>query len=150
MRILVVEDEVPLAAALARGLRRHDFAVDVAHDGGEASEKLAVTRYDVVVLDRDLPVRSGDDLCRDLVASGVLTRILMLTASGAVADRVAGLGLGADDYLGKPFAFDELVARVRALARRATPATPPVLAGGRPRARPGRRARSGGPGGRWT
>jgi DNA-binding response OmpR family regulator len=127
MRVLVVEDEVPLADAVARGLRREGFAVDVVHDGGSALEKAWVTRYDVVVLDRDLPVLSGDEVCRRLVDGGSLTRVLMLTASGSVDARVEGLGLGADDYLTKPFAFAELVARVRALGRRTTPAAPPVL-----------------------
>jgi DNA-binding response OmpR family regulator len=127
VRILIVEDEEPLADAIARGLRREGMAVDVALDGDEGHEKATVTRYDVVVLDRDLPGMSGDELCREIVASGALTRVIMLTASGSVADRVEGLSLGADDYLAKPVAFDELVARVRALARRATPVTPPVL-----------------------
>lgn len=116
-----------MAEAVARGLRREGMAVDVAFDGDEGHEKASVTRYDVVVLDRDLPGMSGDDLCREIVTSGELTRVLMLTASGSVSDRVEGLSLGADDYLAKPFAFPELVARVRALGRRATPATPPVL-----------------------
>ena len=129
MRVLVVEDEVPLADAVARGLRRQGMAVDVAYDGDSGLEKALVTRYDVLVLDRDLPVRSGDDVLRHLAADGSLTRVLMLTAAGGLADRVAGLELGADDYLGKPFAFEELVARVRALGRRATPAAPPVLRG---------------------
>jgi DNA-binding response OmpR family regulator len=127
--VLVVEDEVPLAEAVARGLRREGMAVDVAHDGDSGLEKAMVTRYDVLVLDRDLPGRSGDDICRHLNAEGSLTRVLMLTAAGGLADRVAGLDLGADDYLGKPFAFEELVARVRALGRRATPMAPPVMAG---------------------
>ncbi|GAA2513183.1 response regulator transcription factor [Pilimelia columellifera] len=127
MRVLVVEDERNLADAIARGLRRHGMAVDVAYDGDTGHEMAFVTRYDVLVLDRDLPGVHGDDLCAEIVASGALTRVIMLTASGAVADRVEGLGLGADDYLPKPFAFDELVARVRALGRRATPAAPPVL-----------------------
>jgi DNA-binding response OmpR family regulator len=130
VRILIVEDEEPLADAVARGLRREGMAVDVALDGDEGHEKATVTRYDVVVLDRDLPGMSGDELCREIVASGALTRVIMLTASGSVADRVEGLSLGADDYLAKPFAFDELVARVRALARRSTPVTPPVLRAG--------------------
>jgi DNA-binding response OmpR family regulator len=130
VRILIVEDEEPLAEAVARGLRREGMAVDVALDGDEGHEKATVTRYDVVVLDRDLPGMSGDELCREIVASGALTRVIMLTASGSVADRVEGLSLGADDYLAKPFAFDELVARVRALARRSTPVTPPVLRAG--------------------
>jgi DNA-binding response OmpR family regulator len=130
VRILIVEDEEPLAEAIARGLRREGMAVDVALDGDEGHEKATVTRYDVVVLDRDLPGMPGDELCREIVASGALTRVIMLTASGSVADRVEGLSLGADDYLAKPFAFDELVARVRALARRSTPVTPPVLRAG--------------------
>ena len=130
MRILVVEDERTVAEAIARGLRREGLAVDVAYDGSVGHEMAMVTRYDVVVLDRDLPGVHGDKICADLVASGALTRVLMLTASGTVADRVEGLHLGADDYLPKPFAFDELVARVRALGRRATPAAPPVLATG--------------------
>ena len=130
MRILVVEDEQALADAIARGLRREGMAVDVAYDGTAGHEMALVTRYDVVVLDRDLPGVHGDEICAALVSSGALTRVLMLTASGSVADRVEGLGLGADDYLPKPFAFDELVARVRALARRATPPAPPVLTAG--------------------
>jgi len=127
--VLVVEDEVPLADAVARGLRREGMAVDVAYDGDAGLEKALMTRYDVLVLDRDLPLLSGDDVLRHLAADGALTRVLMLTAAGTLADRVAGLELGADDYLGKPFAFEELVARVRALGRRATPAAPPVLRG---------------------
>jgi DNA-binding response OmpR family regulator len=129
VRVLVVEDEVPLADAVARGLRREGMAVDVAHDGDSGLEKAMMTRYDVLVLDRDLPLRSGDDVCRALAAQGSLTRVLMLTAAGGLEDRVAGLELGADDYLGKPFAFRELVARVRALGRRASPPAPPVLQG---------------------
>src|SRR3954469_18898842 len=105
------------------------MAVDVAHDGDTGLEKAMATRYDVLVLDRDLPGRSGADICRRLTSDGSLTRVLMLTAAGGLADRVAGLELGADDYLGKPFAFEELVARVRALGRRATPAAPPVMHG---------------------
>lgn len=128
MRVLVVEDERNLADAIARGLRRKGMAVDVAYDGSNGHEMAFVTRYDVVILDRDLPGVPGDQICADLAASGTLTRVLMLTASGTVADRVEGLQLGADDYLPKPFAFDELVARVQALGRRATPAAPPVLA----------------------
>ncbi|MFG1829186.1 response regulator transcription factor [Micromonospora chersina] len=127
MRVLVVEDERNLADAIARGLRKRGMAVDVAYDGDAGHEAAFVTRYDVVILDRDLPGVHGDRICADLVASGALTRVLMLTASGTVADRVEGLQLGADDYLPKPFAFDELVARVQALGRRATPAAPPVL-----------------------
>ncbi|WFE64650.1 response regulator transcription factor [Micromonospora sp. WMMD714] len=127
MRVLVVEDERALADAIVRGLRKRGMAVDVAYDGDAGHEAAFVTRYDVVVLDRDLPGMHGDQICAELAASGTLTRVLMLTASDTVADRVAGLGLGADDYLPKPFAFDELVARVQALGRRATPAAPPVL-----------------------
>ena len=130
MRILLVEDERQLADTLARGLRREGMAVDVAYDGVEGHEKWSYTDYDVVVLDRDLPGMSGDEVLRQLAGSGTLTRVLMLTASGSVRDRVNGLSLGADDYLSKPFAFAELVARIRALGRRATPAAPPVLAAG--------------------
>jgi DNA-binding response OmpR family regulator len=126
MRVLLVEDEEPLAGYIAVGLRKHGFAVDVAHDGRTALDKCLVTPYDVVVLDRDLPGVHGDAVCRNLAAEGA-ARILMLTASDAVEDRVAGLTLGADDYLGKPFAFSELVARVGALARRVGTARPPVL-----------------------
>ncbi|MFL6122916.1 response regulator transcription factor [Actinophytocola sp.] len=126
MRILLVEDEQPLAKYVAAGLRKHGFAVDVAFDGRAALDKCTVTPYDVVVLDRDLPVVHGDTVCRELAGHGQ-ARVLMLTASGTVEDRVEGLTLGADDYLGKPFAFSELVARVHALARRSTPARPPVL-----------------------
>jgi DNA-binding response OmpR family regulator len=130
VRVLVVEDERNIADAIARGLRREGMAVDVAYDGKDGHEMALVTRYDVVVLDRDLPGVHGDEICADLVASGALTRVLMLTASGSVADRVEGLQLGADDYLPKPFDFSELLARVRALGRRATPAAPPVLSVG--------------------
>jgi DNA-binding response OmpR family regulator len=127
VRVLVVEDERNLADAIARGLRRQGMAVDVAYDGDTGHEMSYVTRYDVVVLDRDLPGVHGDQICADLAASGALTRVLMLTASATVDDRVEGLQLGADDYLPKPFAFNELVARVRALGRRATPPAPPVF-----------------------
>jgi DNA-binding response OmpR family regulator len=127
MRVLVVEDERLLADTITAGLRKHAMAVDVAYDGDAALERLAVTDYDVVVLDRDLPVVSGDEVCRTLVEAGTPTRILMLTAATAVQERVAGLGLGADDYLTKPFAFTELTARIQALARRARPAAPPTL-----------------------
>jgi DNA-binding response OmpR family regulator len=125
--VLVVEDERLLADAIAEGLRRQAMAVDVAYDGDQALQRLAVNDYDVVVLDRDLPIISGDQVCTTLVEAGVTTRILMLTAATAVTQRVAGLGLGADDYLTKPFAFAELAARIQALGRRARPATPPVL-----------------------
>ncbi|GIF71193.1 transcriptional regulatory protein CutR [Asanoa siamensis] len=127
VRVLVVEDERLLADAVGEGLRREALAVDVVYDGDAALERLGVNDYDVLVLDRDLPVVHGDDVCRAVVASGADTRVLMLTAAVDVADRVAGLGLGADDYLPKPFAFAELVARVRALGRRARPAAPPLL-----------------------
>jgi len=127
MRVLVVEDEQLLADTIATGLRRQAMAVDVAYDGDAALERLAFNDYDVVVLDRDLPIVSGDEVCSTLVTAGVDTRVLMLTAATAVTERVTGLGLGADDYLTKPFAFAELVARIHALARRARPAAPPVL-----------------------
>ncbi len=127
MRILVVEDERILADAIAEWLRRESFAVDVVGDGDAALERLGVNDYDVLVLDRDIPVVHGDDVCRAVVESRVDTRVLMLTAAAAVRDRVAGLALGADDYLPKPFAFAELSARVHALLRRARPASPPVL-----------------------
>jgi DNA-binding response OmpR family regulator len=125
--VLVVEDERLLADTIAEGLRRQAMAVDVVYDGDQALQRLAVNDYDVVVLDRDLPIISGDQVCTTLVEAGVTTRILMLTAATAVTQRVAGLGLGADDYLTKPFAFAELAARIQALGRRARPATPPVL-----------------------
>src|SRR5256885_15997758 len=108
MRVLVVEDERLLADAITDGLRNHAMAVDIAYDGDAALERLGVNDYDVVVLDRDLPVVHGDDVCRAVVESGARTRVLMLTASAAVPDRVAGLALGADDYLTKPFAVVEL------------------------------------------
>jgi DNA-binding response OmpR family regulator len=127
MRILVVEDEPLLADAVADGLRREAHAVDVVYDGGAALERLDVHDYDVVVLDRDLPVVHGDDVCRTLVERDTALRVLMLTAAAAVDDRVSGLALGADDYLPKPFALRELTARVAALGRRARPAAPPVL-----------------------
>ncbi|GAA4697606.1 response regulator transcription factor [Phytohabitans rumicis] len=129
MRVLLVEDEQPLAGYIAAGLRKHGFAVDVAADGRSALDKCEITPYDVVVLDRDLPVVHGDTVCRQLAQQGA-SRVLMLTASDAIEDRVGGLMLGADDYLGKPFAFSELVARVHALVRRSTPARPPVLRAG--------------------
>ncbi|GIG87367.1 response regulator transcription factor [Plantactinospora endophytica] len=126
MRVLLVEDEQPLAGYIAAGLRRQGFVVDVAGDGRTALDKCEVVPYDVMVLDRDLPVVHGDTVCRRVAERGT-TRILMLTASGAVEDRVDGLTLGADDYLGKPFAFSELVARVHTLVRRSAPARPPIL-----------------------
>jgi DNA-binding response OmpR family regulator len=139
MRVLVVEDFEVLAVAIGTGLRREGMAVDVALDGDDALEHLAVTRYDVVVLDRDLPGTHGDEVCRRIVAGGAGSRVLMLTAAAAVRERVEGLGLGADDYLPKPFDFAELVARVRALGRRSVAAVPPVLEGGGITLDPGRR-----------
>jgi len=127
MRILVVEDERLLADAVADGLRHDAHAVDVVYDGGSALERTAVNDYDVIVLDRDIPVVHGDDVCRELAERDATLRILMLTAASGIDDRVDGLALGADDYLVKPFAFRELAARVAALGRRSRPATPPVL-----------------------
>ncbi|KWX00336.1 DNA-binding response regulator [Carbonactinospora thermoautotrophica] len=138
MRVLVVEDEQLLADAIAQGLRREAMAVDVAYEGDAALERIMANEYDVIVLDRDLPKTHGDDICRRLVAEGATARVLMLTAAGDVSDRVEGLSLGADDYLPKPFAFAELVARIRALGRRARPATPPVLERAGIRLDPGR------------
>jgi DNA-binding response OmpR family regulator len=130
MRVLVVEDHKELAATIAVGLRREGMAVDIAHDGQAALLTSARESYDVVVLDRDLPLLHGDDVCRALIVQGSRSRVLMLTAAGTIENRVDGLNLGADDYLAKPFAFAELVARVRALARRKQPAVPPILVGG--------------------
>jgi DNA-binding response OmpR family regulator len=127
MRVLIVEDEGDIAAAVARGLRREGLAVDVAGDGREALVKAELVNYDVVVLDRDLPEVHGDDVCRRLNALDSPPAVLMLTAAGEVTDRVEGLAIGADDYLGKPFAFAELVARVLALGRRVARPRPPVL-----------------------
>jgi DNA-binding response OmpR family regulator len=130
MRVLVVEDHAALADSVARVLRREGMAVDVVYDGREALERSAVVDYDVVVLDRDLPGVHGDEVCRSMVAHAVSARVLMLTASSTIADRVDGFSLGADDYLPKPFAYAELVARIRALGRRSQPAVPPVLVHG--------------------
>ena len=127
MRVLVVEDFEPTARAIVTGLRLEGMAVDVAYDGDEALGHLALTRYDVVVLDRDLPGVHGDEICRRLAAGRSPSRILMLTAAGSLTDRVDGLNLGADDYLAKPFDFPELTARVRALGRRTSSPLPPVL-----------------------
>jgi DNA-binding response OmpR family regulator len=127
VRILVVEDEPLLADAIAEWLRGEAHAVDVTYDGGAALERLGVNEYDVVVLDRDLPVVHGDDVCRAVVEADSCLCVLMLTAATEIDDRVTGLALGADDYLPKPFAFPELAARVLALGRRARPAAPPVL-----------------------
>jgi DNA-binding response OmpR family regulator len=135
----VVEDEQRLADAIARGLRAEGMAVDVAYDGDVGYQKSSATRYDVVVLDRDLPGMPGDDLLATLTSGDRLTRVLILTASAGLEDRVEGLSMGADDYLSKPFSFAELVARVRALGRRATPAVPPVLRHGDLELDPGRR-----------
>ncbi|MGP4023403.1 response regulator transcription factor [Actinomadura sp. 3N407] len=127
MRVLIVEDERVLADTIAEGLREEAIAVDVVYDGDAALELASYNEYDVVVLDRDLPAVHGDEVCRELVERRSAARILMLTAAGDVDDRVDGLSLGADDYLPKPFVFGELVARVRALARRSGPPVPPVL-----------------------
>ncbi len=139
MRVLLVEDHPVMSAAIATGLRREGMAIDVALDGHTALEYLTVTRYDVVVLDRDLPGVHGDEVCRRIVASGSGSRVLMLTAAGTVRDRVDGLDLGADDYLPKPFDFAELAARIRALNRRAAVVLPPVLDDGDLRLDPNRR-----------
>jgi DNA-binding response OmpR family regulator len=126
MRVLLVEDHAKLATTLARGLRREGMAVDVVFDGEDALAHVAATDYDVVVLDRDLPGVHGDDVCRTLTAD----RRLLLTGARPISDRVEGLGLGADDYLPKPFAFAELVARIHALSRRSSPSLPPILVHG--------------------
>jgi DNA-binding response OmpR family regulator len=130
MRVLVVEDHAKLAMTMATGLRQAGMAVDVVFDGKDALDHLAVTSYDVVVLDRDIPGTHGDDVCRALVADGSPSRVLMLTAAGSLEDRVEGLGIGADDYLAKPCDFTELVARVRALGRRPGNSLPPTLSYG--------------------
>ena len=139
MKVLLVEDHAKLATTLARGLRREGMAVDVAFDGQDAIDHLAGTTYDVVVLDRDLPRVHGDEVCQEIAAGPGNSRVLMLTAARSVNDRVDGLRLGADDYLPKPFAFAELVARIHALARRATPALPATLVHGDLVLDPGRR-----------
>ncbi|MBO0691961.1 MAG: response regulator transcription factor [Acidimicrobiaceae bacterium] len=130
MRVLVVEDHPKLAMTVAAGLRQAGMAVDLAFDGQDALAHLDVSDYDVVVLDRDLPRVHGDDVCRSLMAREGTARVLMLTAAGGLQDRVEGLGLGADDYLPKPFEFPELVARVRALGRRPGVSLPPTLVHG--------------------
>lgn len=139
MRVLVIEDDSELAEAIGVGLRRERMAVDLAFDGTAGLERALLTGYDVIVLDRDLPGLPGDELCGQLVEAGCRSRVLMLTAAATIEDRVNGLGLGADDYLPKPFAFAELVARIRALFRRAQPALPPVLEHGDVRLDPARR-----------
>src|SRR3954465_4887253 len=139
MRVLGVEDQPELADSVARVLRREGMAVDVVHDGAAALERTSVVDYDVVVLDRDLPGVHGDEVCRTLVDREASARVLMLTASGTIAERVEGLGLGADDYLPKPFAYAELVARIRAVCRRSQPPAPPVLARGDLRLDPAQR-----------
>ncbi|ETK32215.1 response regulator transcription factor [Microbispora sp. ATCC PTA-5024] len=127
MRVLIAEDERVLADIVATGLRRETMAVDVVYDGDAALERATVNDYDVIVLDRDLPEVHGDEVCRRLVAERIPARIIMLTAAGDLRSKVEGLSIGADDYLPKPFDFPELVARLRALARRAPQAVPPVL-----------------------
>jgi two-component system response regulator VanR len=127
MRVLIVEDEVYLAEAIRAGLRLETIAADLAFDGDAALETVTVNEYDVVVLDRDLPGVSGDEVCRQIVAQGIGCRILMLTAAGDLDDKVTGFELGADDYLTKPFELRELVVRLRALVRRPAAATPTVI-----------------------
>ena len=127
MRVLVVEDQAEMAEMVATGLRRAQMAVDVALDGPSGLERALINDYDVLVLDRDLPGLHGDEICVQLIAAGRRSRVLMLTAAADSEDLVEGLGLGADDYLGKPFDFPVLVARIRALARRTHPVAPPVL-----------------------
>jgi DNA-binding response OmpR family regulator len=139
MRVLVVEDDGELADAIAAGLRQEHMAVDIANDGAAGLDRALFTDYDVIVLDRDLPGRHGDEVCAELVKAGCRSRVLMLTASATIEDRVGGLSLGADDYLPKPFAFAEFVARLRALMRRNQPALAPVLENSDLRLDPARR-----------
>ena len=139
MRVLLVEDHQELAETVADVLRSEGMAVDVALDGQAALDRAAVNGYDVIVLDRDLPVVHGDLVCRTLAAERSPSRVLMLTAAGSVEDRVDGLELGADDYLPKPFAFTELTARIRALCRRSGPPRPAILACANLRLDPARR-----------
>src|SRR5260370_32397773 len=141
MRVLVIEDDRELAEAIAVGLRREQMAVDVAFDGVAGLDRALDDGYDVIVLDRDLPALHGDDVCTQLVAGGCRGRVLMLTAAATIEDRVDGLGLAADDYLPKPFAFAELVARLRALLRRGQPPPPPGRVPGGPRPDPTPRPR---------
>src|SRR6202034_2940161 len=146
MRVLVVEDHAKLAMTMATGLRQAGMAVDVVFDGQDALDHLALTAYDVVVLDRDIPGVHGDDVCKALAAKGSPSRVLMLTAAGSVEDRVEGLGIGADDYLAKPCDFTELVARIHALGRRPGNSLPPTLSYGDLELDPSRRmaTRAGG------
>jgi DNA-binding response OmpR family regulator len=144
VRVLVIEDDRELAEAIGVGLRREPMAVDLAFDGDAGLERALVYDYDVILLDRDLPRMHGDDVCAHLIKQGCRSRVLMLTAAATIEDRVDGLGLGADDYLPKPFAFAELVARIRALFRRAQPAVPPVLEHGDLRLDPAQRSASRG------
>ena len=130
MRVLVIEDDEEMAEAVALGLRRARMAVDVAYDGTSGLRRALVNNYDVIVLDRDLPGVHGDSICTELVEEGCRSRLLMLTAAGSMEDLVDGLGLGADDYLAKPFDFPVLIARIGALARRSQPAIPPLLSNG--------------------
>jgi two-component system response regulator VanR len=127
MRVLIVEDEVFMAEALQAGLRQESIAADLAFDGDDALERVAVNDYDVVVLDRDIPGTHGDEVCAIVARDHPTVRVLMLTAAGRLRDKVAGFGLGADDYLTKPFALEELIVRLHALARRPAAAAPPVL-----------------------
>ena len=143
MRVLIVEDHEELAETVATGLRREGMAVDVAFDGDSGLYRAEINRYDVIILDRDLPGTHGDDVCRALTANGNQARVLMLTAAGTIADRVAGLDVGADDYLPKPFAFAELVARVRALTRRRARKAIPTARSTRSPRRAARRLTSG-------
>ncbi len=142
MRVLVIEDDRELAEAIGVGLRREQMAVDIATDGDRGLERALAYGYDVIVLDRDLPLMHGDDVCAHLVRQGCRSRVLMLTAAATIEDTVDGLGLGADDYMPKPFAFAELVARIRALFRRAQPALAPVLERGDLLLDPARRSAS--------
>jgi DNA-binding response OmpR family regulator len=142
VRVLVIEDDAELAEAIGAGLRQEQMAVDVSFDGISGLDRALVNDYDVIVLDRDLPGRHGDDVCAELVRAGRRGRVLMLTAATTIEDRVGGLMMGADDYLPKPFAFAELVARCRALLRRAQPRLAPVLEGGGLRLDPARRSAS--------
>jgi len=130
VRVLVIEDDKELAEAIGVGLRRAQMAVDVVGDGRSGLQRALVNDYDVVLLDRDLPGLHGDAVCAEIVAQGARSRVLMLTAAATIDDRVDGLARGADDYLAKPFAFAELLARVHALARRSHPALPPVVVRG--------------------